>query len=96
MSSEAKKRLIDNVTKRTRTVMIGSLDIIEKELLQNNSDMNLRSVYDSVRKKILDLGNTQIRNIEWEIDNYTIEQNRVTLSYNVNDSLLRNRKEGNG
>jgi hypothetical protein len=79
LQTESKSRLEKQITTRMRTITIGSLAIIEEELIDNNDDIELKKVYDIMRKRILDLGNTQIRNIKEEMETYTIESNRYTV-----------------
>jgi len=81
LKEESKKRLKSAVNKKMTTIMIGSLAIIEEELVKNSSDIELQSVYDIVRQRILDLGNNQIRNVNLEIDSYDIESNRYQFNF---------------
>lgn len=82
LKEESKRRLGTSVKKRMTTIMIGSLAIIEEELLQNQNDIYLQSVYDIIRKRILDLGNQQIKYILQEFEDYSIESDRFIVIKN--------------
>lgn len=80
LQEESKKRLEKAIVTRMRTIMIGSLAAIEEELIDNSDDIELKNVYDIMRQRILDLGNSQIRNITQELETYTIESNRYSIN----------------
>lgn len=82
---ESKKRLKKVAGKKIQTTMIGALDIIERYLGflwedDNEEALRLKQIYSEVRQEILDRGNTQIRNLETEIDQYDVEWLRYSLS----------------
>ena len=73
----SKKMLFDDISKKIKTTMIGSLDAIEKSFSLYFSDEQTRldflDKFKDARKRILDLGNEQILKIKEEINNYNIE-----------------------
>lgn len=87
----SKKRLLQNVITKMKTVMIGSLARFEQEfghlwgvgkkgpLTQDEAEMAL--IWQKVRTEILDLGNNNIRAAEQEIAQYTMswERNKTEL-----------------
>lgn len=80
----SKDRLRKICSTKIRTTMIGALDIIEKYLSEhwesNSEGANeLKQIYEKIRQEILDKGNTQIRNLETEFEQYDIEWLRYTL-----------------
>jgi len=89
LQEESKKRLEKAITTRMKTITIGALAAIEEELVDKSDDIQLKNVYELVRKRILDLGNTQIRNITQELETYTIESNRYSVK------LQMKQREGN-
>jgi len=80
----SKERLLDVSSKKIRTTMIGSLDIIEKRFgfLWQSDDENAREfkeLYNQIRSEILDKGNAQIRNLEAEFSQYEILHKKNTF-----------------
>jgi hypothetical protein len=73
----SKKILLDDISKKIKTTMIGSLDAIEKCFSTYFSDeetrMDFLEKFRDARKRILDLGNEQILKIKDDINNYNIE-----------------------
>jgi hypothetical protein len=90
---ESKKKLQDSVSKKMQTIMIGALSSIEARLGSlwgqgecrklTKEEIELRALYDEIRKDILDKGNKQKRDFELEINQYTIEWNRFKLTLPV-------------
>lgn len=85
---DSKERLKKICITKIRTTMIGALSIIEEkfnELKKIDSDMDefLSNLYQEMRQAILDKGNTQIRNIESEFEQYSIEWLRYRLELPV-------------
>lgn len=83
-------RLLKIIQKKITTTMIGAISQIEsnfghlwghgkmlRELSQ--SEQQYREIWNSVRNNILTNGNNQCRNIEKEINEYSIEWNRHHL-----------------
>ena len=80
---ESSKERLTNITKKKiETTMIGALSSIEKHFgfLWGHSEQrdltpeesHMKSMYDEVRSEILDKGNSQVRNIESELNYYDI------------------------
>lgn len=68
----SKEKLKACVRHKIRRTFVGSLDVIEKELALLGIDKN-SDIFKSIRKKILSIGNDQVRNMEAELDKYNIE-----------------------
>lgn len=90
LEKASKDRLIKSITTKMRTIMIGSLAAIEDELISKNDDIHLQNVYNNVRQRILDLGNTQIRNLTSEVEDYTIQSNRFCVKMEVKNGRNNN------
>lgn len=83
---KSKDRLTKNFKKKIQTTMIGALSSIEEHfgfLWGHQSDEELsedqekmRQLYEELRSEILDKGNTQIRNVDAEINQYDVNWNR--------------------
>lgn len=73
----SKKILLDDISKKIKTTMIGSLDAIEKcfstYFYDEKTKMDFLEKFRDARKRILDLGNEQILKIKDDINNYNIE-----------------------
>ena len=87
----SKDRLKKIGQSKIKTTMIGSLDLIEKTfgflwgLDENGKDSGeplsdeqeyMRELYETLRTEILDNGNRQIRNLDSELQQYTVTWNR--------------------
>ena len=95
----AKESLFKSSKKRVQTTMIGALDILEKHFgflwgFEQGDEITpeqaqLKEIYDEARAKILDKGNTQIRNMEADFANYEITKKRYHINIPVvgNDNL---------
>lgn len=95
----AKESLFKSSKKRVQTTMIGALDILEKQFgflwgFEQQEEITpeqaqLKEIYDEARAKILDKGNTQIRNMEADFANYEITKKRYHINIPVvgNDNL---------
>jgi len=95
----AKESLFKSSKKRVQTTMIGALDILEKQFgflwgfeqqeETTPEQAQLKEIYDEARAKILDKGNTQIRNMEADFANYEITKKRYHINIPVvgNDNL---------
>jgi transcription termination factor Rho len=89
----SKDNLFKVCKKRIQTTMIGSLDIIEKhfgflwsfdEKVELTAEQEqLKEIYEEVRAKILDKGNTQIRNMEADFADYEINRKRYQINLPV-------------
>lgn len=83
---KSKDRLAGNMKKKVQTTMIGALSSIEDHmgfLWGYNSDEplsddqeKLRQIYEELRSDVLDKGNTQIRNVDAELNQYDVVWNR--------------------
>ncbi len=95
---DSKQRLKKVATQKIRTTMIGALSSIEKKfgflwgLDENGRDKGgeltkeeeeLKTMFDTLRSEILDLGNNQIRNLESEISQYDVKWNRFHMTLPV-------------
>jgi hypothetical protein len=73
----SKKLLLDEITKRIKTTMIGSLDSIEKTFTSyfssDDTRLDFLEKFKEARKRILDLGNEQILKIKEELEDYLVE-----------------------
>ena len=88
----AKDRLLRVATKKVQTTMIGAISTIEKCLDFLWDDDNptpeqekLRNIFEEMRSEILDRGNTQIRNLENEFQNYDVTFKRYTISLPIKE-----------
>ena len=90
--------------KKIQTTMIGALSTIEEHFgflwgLGMNEDeksdehRKIQELFDDVRAKILDRGNTQIRNLESEFVNYDIVRKKHLINLPVTQQQ-QNPKEG--
>ena len=87
-SSEiSKDELFKASKKKIETTMIGALSTIEQHFgflwgFQESEDIrtpeqkHICAIYEDIRAKILDRGNTQIRNLESEFVNYEIKKKK--------------------
>jgi hypothetical protein len=86
--------LLKHAKKKIQTTMIGSLSDVESffgflwsfgssdsELTEEQKHM--KSIYEEVRAKILDRGNTQIRDLELEFINYEISRKKYFIKLPV-------------
>lgn len=89
----SKDTLFKSCKKKIQTTMIGALDSVEKSFgflwgFEDHADMSpeqkhLKEIYEEARAKILDKGNTQIRNLEAEFANYEINKKRYQINLPV-------------
>jgi hypothetical protein len=99
-----RQRLETITSKKIRTTMIGSLDVIEKTFgflwgldadgrdthrELSEEELHMKSLFAEVRSKILDNGNQQISNFKAELSQYTVVWNRYTYKFEI-------RKDGDG
>ena len=87
----SKRKLIDSVTLRLRTVMIGALARFENEFgalwghnkggPKTQQQLDLYNKWQKVRTEILDLGNNNIRDAERDIAQYTLSWNRYRTDF---------------
>ena len=80
--------------KKIQTTMIGALSTIEEyfgflwgldsdEEKLTPEQKHVRSIFEDIRAKILDRGNTQIRNLESEFVNYEISKKKYFINLPV-------------
>ena len=80
--------------KKIQTTMIGALSTIEEHFgflwgLDSDEEKltpeqkHVRSIFEDIRAKILDRGNTQIRNLESELVNYEISKKKYFINLPV-------------
>jgi len=85
--SELRKKLKGRITTNMRTMMIGIIAQIEKFFgndwghgLTNNEKNDIQldksAIWSQLRESILDFGNSKIRDVEFELNKYTITENK--------------------
>jgi len=86
--------LLKYAKKKIQTTMIGSLSDVESffgflwgfgtsDLELTEEQKHMKSIYEEVRAKILDRGNTQIRDLELEFINYEISRKKYYIKLPV-------------
>lgn len=90
---ESKKRLFKIVSTKIRTAFVGALAAFEEELgflwgydkdgPLTPAEKEYAEIWENVRSKVLTLGNNQIRSVENELGNNTVEWNRYHLDLAV-------------
>ena len=101
----ARDTLFKSSKKKVQTTMIGALSTLEEAFgflwgFQSDEDITeeqqkLKEIYEEARAKILDRGNTQIRNLEAEFSNYDVSRKRFQINIPVkNNEDLNSFKEG--
>lgn len=90
---DSKERLKKIASKKINTTMIGALDAIEKNFSflwqpdehgnMSETAIEMRNLYEKTREKILDNGNSQIRNLVAEFEQYEIEWKRFHITLPV-------------
>ena len=100
----ARDTLFKSCRKKIQTTMIGALSTLEESfgfLWGFQADENLtdeqeklKEIYEEARAKILDRGNTQIRNLEAEFSNYDVTRKRYQMNIPVKNEDLNSLKEG--
>ena len=95
----SKDKLFKVAVKKIQTTMIGALSTLEEsfgflwgfENSQEKTDeqKEIFNIYEEARAKILDRGNTQIRNLESEFVNYDI----VRKKHYINLPIAKNKGE---
>lgn len=97
----SKDKLFKAAKKKLQTTMIGALSTIEEsfgflwgmdtpEEQRTEEQRKIQELFEDARAKILDRGNTQIRNLEVEFVNYDITRKK----YLINLPIINNKKEG--
>ena len=102
--NDSRERLKNITTKKMTTIMVGSLDNIEKKLGflwghnkkhydRDQTEQEFSEIWSELRSNILDLGNEQIENIVKELETYTIHWDRYTMEFKADETgLLRREK----
>lgn len=97
----SKDKLFKAAKKKVQTTMIGALSTIEEnfgflwgihipEDQRTEEQRKIQELFEEARAKILDRGNTQIRNLEVEFVNYDITRKK----YLINLPMVNNKQEG--
>jgi hypothetical protein len=83
----SRDRLLGAAKKKIQTTMIGSLSSLEQHfgfLWESENptpeQKQLKNIFEDLRSEILDRGNTQIRNLENEFQNYDISWKKYTIN----------------
>lgn len=83
----SKDKLLNSAKKKVQTTMIGSLHSIESYfgfLWEGDNltreQQQLRDIFEELRSEILDKGNSQIRNLENEFQNYEVISKKYTMN----------------
>jgi hypothetical protein len=82
--------LLKNAKKKIQTTMIGSLSDIEEyfgflwgfgeaEASLSEQQKQMKCIYEDIRAKILDRGNTQIRELELDFINYDVSRKKYFI-----------------
>jgi hypothetical protein len=90
----SRDKLFKMSKKKIQTTMIGALSTIEEnfgflwglsisEGERSEEQKKIQELYEDVRAKILDRGNTQIRNLESEFINYDITRKKYLINLPV-------------
>ncbi len=94
----SKESLFKSSKKKIQTTMIGALSTIEEsfgflwgfesgdESKMTPEQVHLKNIYDEARAKILDRGNTQIRNLELEFAGYEIVKKKHFINLPIANS----------
>lgn len=94
----SRNKLKASMRYKIRRVFAACLDIIEHELELSKND---KGQFDKIRKKILGIGNDQIRNMEAELERYNISYipyhiDMEVISLEELDKLIRGEDDGEG
>jgi len=83
-----KERLIKQIETKMKTVMVGSLVVLEEELSElfnldktelTEQEAYYREIYNIIRKRIFDNGNNEINKVKELVRHYQIKSNKITL-----------------
>ena len=98
-----KSRLREFLRKRMTTMLVGSIERIEKSMGQNwghglsdkectDGEYDERAIWNCLRKELFDWGNQQIRNMEKGLEDYIVEMRRYKIEFKNNG---QNDNQGN-
>ena len=101
----SKNKLFNVSKKKIQTTMIGALSTIEEkfgflcgfdleESQRTPEQKHVHEIYEEIRAKILDRGNTQIRNLESEFINYDIVRKKHYISLPVSQKNGEDKNDG--
>jgi hypothetical protein len=87
----SRDKLFKTAKKKIQTTMIGALSTVEEmfgflwgmglaEEDKSEEQKKIQELYEDTRAKILDRGNTQIRNLESEFVNYDVSRKKYLIS----------------
>lgn len=87
----SRKKLEAAIAKRIKTTMIGALASIEDKLgmlwesdgKMTQEQERMYNLFQEIRSAILDKGNDQIRQLEKDLDYYTIEMKKLYLEFRL-------------
>lgn len=88
----SKKRLIDNLTKKFNTTMIGSISLMEREFGElwghgkteeecNREEKYWRKKWNILRTELLNNGNNQLRASINEVGEYTMKWEKYSMTF---------------
>lgn len=89
----SKRRLEDNITKKIKTTMIGSIDSIEKNFdflwgnIETDQEKEVYAAFQAARAEIMKKGHKQMENLLAETKMYSIEWERYNLTIPVKRNL---------
>lgn len=89
----SRERLKVILEKKIKTTMVGDLSTLEKyfgflwghneDRPLNEEELHMKELFERARKEILDRGNSQIKNMQTEVDQYDVKWNRYQLTLPV-------------
>lgn len=93
----SKERLVNSITGRMRTTMIGTLAIIEHTIGHlwginetrplTPDEEEILEMWEEIRTQILDLGNNNIRITQEELSHYTVHWDRYKIEFDSRTPL---------
>lgn len=66
-SKGSRKKLAAAISNKIKRTFVGCLDVVERELGEDSEE------FKRIRRKILGIGNDQIRNMQLELEKYNVE-----------------------
>jgi hypothetical protein len=66
-SKGSRKKLSAAMTNKIKRTFVGCLDVVERELGEDSEE------FKRIRRKVLGIGNDQIRNMQMELEKYNVE-----------------------